>query len=83
MRAKILQLGDSAAIPIPKPLLDACNLRNEVEVEAQGSCLVIRSPAPAREGWEEAFRSMAAGGDDTLVLKDVPSSRWDEEEWEW
>ena len=83
MKAKIIQMGDSPAIPIPQPLLDACHLESEVEIETQGGCLVIRNPRLPREGWEDAFRRMAQQQDDKLVLKDAPTTRWDEEEWEW
>ena len=83
VKAKIVQIGGSPAIPVPQPLLDACHLHNEVEMEAQGGCLVIRNPRSPREGWEEAFRQMAASGDDKLILNDAPATRWDEEEWEW
>jgi antitoxin MazE len=64
VQSKLIHPVDSPAIPVPQPLLDVCHLQNEVEVEAQGGCLVIRSLKPAREGWEEAFRKMAACEDD-------------------
>ena len=83
MKSRIIHLTDTPAIPVPQPLLDVCHLQNEVEVEAQGGCLVIRSLNPAREGWEEAFGNMAAREDDKLILKDARRNRWDEEEWEW
>jgi antitoxin MazE len=83
VKSRIIHLTDTPAIPVPQPLLDVCHLQNEVEVEAQGGCLVIRSLNPAREGWEEAFGNMAAREDDKLILKDARRNRWDEEEWEW
>lgn len=83
VKSKIVHLADSPAIPVPQPLLDACHLKNEVEVEAEGGCLVIRNLKPARDGWEQAFRKMAVSADDKLILQDAPSTRWDEEEWEW
>jgi hypothetical protein len=76
-------LSDSPAIPVSQPLLDACSLKNEVEVEAHGNCLIIRSPAGQRERWDEAFRKMASNQDDKLLLNDAPPKRWDNEEWEW
>jgi antitoxin MazE len=81
VKSKIIHLADSPAIPMPQPLLDVCHLHNEVEVEAQGGCMVIRSLEPARAGWDEAFRKMAASNDDRLMLNDAVCSRWDEEEW--
>jgi antitoxin component of MazEF toxin-antitoxin module len=83
LKSTIVQHGGSPAIPVPQRLLDACHLQNEVEIEAQGGCLVIRNPQPPRAGWEEAFRQMAAHGDDRLILNDAPATRWDDEEWEW
>ena len=35
-----------------------------------------------REEWEVQFRVMHEHGDDRL-LEDVPTSTWDEQEWEW
>ena len=83
MKSTIVQFSGSPAIPVPQPLLDACHLRDEVEIEAQGGCLVIRNPHLTRTGWDEAFRQMAVRGDDALILKDAPSTQWDQEEWEW
>ena len=82
MKSKIIHLADSPTIPVPQPLLDVCHLQNEVEMEAQGGCLVIRGLKPVREGWEEAFR-MAAKEDDKMILNEAAQTRWDEEEWEW
>ena len=83
MKSKIIQLDDSPAIPVPQPLLDVCHLQNEVEVEAQGGCLVIRGLQAPRTGWEEAFRKMAASEDDKLILNDAAATRWDEQKWAW
>jgi antitoxin MazE len=83
VKSKIIHLPDTPAIPVPQPLLDVCHLQNEVELEAQGGCLVIRSLEPARAGWEEAFGKMAVREDDKLILNDAAPTRWDEEEWEW
>jgi antitoxin MazE len=82
VKSKIIHLAGSPAIPVPQPLLDVCHLQSEVEVEAQGGCLVVRSLRPAREGWEEAFGKMAASEEDKLILNDAARNRWDEEEWE-
>ncbi len=39
--------------------------------------------APRREGWDDAFLTMAERGDDALLDADAPASSWDEEEWDW
>ena len=84
MKARIVRIGNSHGIRIPKPLLEQTGLEGEVELEVQDNLLVIRPVDRARKGWEEAFRAMAEHGDDRLVDEDLTGqTRWDEEEWEW
>jgi len=54
MKSKILEICGAPAIPVSQQLLDACDLKNEVNIEARGKELVVRALNP-REGWEEAF----------------------------
>ena len=84
MKTRIVRIGNSQGVRIPKPLLEQTGLRGEVEIVADNGSLVIRPARKPREGWDEAFREMARRGDDAL-LDDVPPSlsRWDEDEWEW
>jgi antitoxin MazE len=84
MKTKIVRVGNSRGVRIPKVLLEQTGLGDEVVIEAEGNCLVIRPLSRPREGWDEAFRAMAEAGDDTLLDGDLAStSKWDEDEWEW
>lgn len=84
MKTRIVQIGNSRGVRIPKPLLEQSGLGEEVELEVGEGTIIIRAVAEARRGWPEAFRAMAERGDDALVDADeVPGGRWDEEEWEW
>lgn len=83
MRARVVKIGNSKGIRIPKPMLEQSGIENEVDLEAEEGQIVIRAVRHAREGWDAAFAEMAERGDDKL-LDDVPSTTtWDEEEWEW
>ncbi len=84
MKTRIIQIGNSHGIRIPKPLLGQIGLKGEVEIRAKGNALEIRSVQDPRAAWVKAFREMVRRGDDTL-LDDVPHSlsSWDEDEWEW
>ncbi len=83
VKTRIIKIGNSQGIRIPKILLDQTNLSEEVELELQENQIVIRPSHPIRYQWEEQFKLMAEGGDDAL-LDDVPTpTLWDEEEWEW
>jgi antitoxin MazE len=83
-RTKIVQIGNSQGIRIPKLLLEQAKLTDEVELEVQEHQLIIRSVKRPRQGWAEACRDMAQRGDDRL-LDDVSHSltTFDETEWEW
>jgi antitoxin MazE len=83
MKSRIVRIGNSQGIRIPKPVLEQAGLSDEVEIDVRGNTLVIRPARQPREGWDAAFRDMAARGDDALLDKDLSSSKWDEEEWEW
>jgi antitoxin MazE len=84
MKTRVVQIGNSRGIRIPKPLLDQTGLCGEVEISAEGENLVIRPASKPRQGWAAAFREMALRGDDILLDEVGPTlSNWDEEEWEW
>lgn len=84
MKARIVRIGNSKGIRIPKPLLEQTGLSDEVLIEAEGNRLVVRAARRARAGWAEAFRVMAAAGDDRLVDGDAMTpSEWDRREWQW
>jgi antitoxin MazE len=84
MKTRIVPIGNSQGIRIPKPLLEQTGLSGEVELTAEDDALVVRPVKKPRAGWAAAFRQMARRGDDAL-LDDVPQglSGWDEGEWEW
>jgi len=72
MKARIVRIGNSRGIRIPKPLIERTGLGEDVEI-------VVGRP---RAGWIEAFRAMAGHGDDEL-LDEARPTRWDEDEWQW
>ena len=84
MKTRIVPIGNSRGIRIPKPLLEQTGLSGEVEISAEDDALVVRPVKKPRAGWAAAFQQMARRGDDAL-LDDVPPSlsAWDEGEWEW
>jgi len=82
VRARIVRIGNSRGIRIPKIWLDQLNLGDEVELAIQEDSLVVRPAHSPREGWSSAFQEMARHHDDGLI--DQPqSTEWDREEWQW
>jgi antitoxin MazE len=84
MKTRIVKIGNSQGVRIPKLLLERSNLTEEVELEAEDNRIIIRSPRQPRQDWERAFRAMAERGDDVLLDHESPAqTRWDAEEWQW
>jgi antitoxin MazE len=83
VRTRVVKIGNSRGIRIPKLLLNQAGLGTEVEIAVESDRLVIRPARRPREGWEEQFKAMAANGDDRLLDDVVSTTRFDEDEWEW
>ena len=85
MKTKIVKIGNSRGIRIPKSFIDESGLQNDVELEIHDGKIIIKPISKARELWEAAFKKMAKSGDDFLLDSEVlhNQSNWDEEEWEW
>ncbi|MGH2618646.1 MAG: AbrB/MazE/SpoVT family DNA-binding domain-containing protein [Thermomicrobiales bacterium] len=84
MKARIIRIGNSRGVRLPKPLLEQTDLTEEVELRVEGSCIVIASATRPRFGWAEAFKTMHARGDDRLLdSENLPPTRFDDKEWEW
>ena len=84
MRVRIVKIGNSQGIRIPKPLLDQTGIMDDVELEVEKNQIIIRPISNPRPGWDNAFRAMAQNGHDTLINgNENISHSWDEEEWQW
>jgi antitoxin MazE len=82
VRSKVVKIGNSRGIRIPRALLEQAGLVDEVEMTVQGDKLVIHSARAPRQGWEAQFASLAAQADDRLLDKFTPT-QWDADEWTW
>jgi antitoxin MazE len=84
MRTRIVRLGNSHGVRIPKALLEEAGLSGDVDMSVRDGAIVIAAAGKARQGWDEAFRQMALRGDDELLDGDVATSEtFDEESWTW
>jgi antitoxin MazE len=83
MKSSIRKIGNSKGVILPQSFLKECFIDNEVSIEVKDNHIIISAPDDIkRKGWEEAFREMAANGDDQLVIPDL----FDDEEipdWKW
>jgi antitoxin MazE len=81
MRARVIKIGNSQGLRIPKPILEQTGITGDVEIEVEKNQIIIRPVKNAREGWDAAFKIMAEKGDDEPIIDDSISNLWDEDEW--
>jgi antitoxin MazE len=82
MKARIVRVGNSRGVRLPKPLLEQSGLLDEVEIHAEPGRIVIESATRPRVGWGDAAREMAAEGEDGMIDEATPT-RFDGAEWTW
>ncbi|MFN8489449.1 MAG: AbrB/MazE/SpoVT family DNA-binding domain-containing protein [Caldilineaceae bacterium] len=84
VKTRIIRIGNSQGIRLPKWLLQQVGLLDEVEVEAQLGQLVIRPVVLPRQEWAQAFQAMAEQGDDRLLDPEpLTLTEWETSEWAW
>jgi len=82
LKARLVQIGNSRGIRIPKPLIEEVGLSDEVELRVrEGSIVILPARAP-RQGWAKAASTLHDKGEDYLLDSPTPT-HFDEEEWEW
>lgn len=83
MKARIVRIGNSQGIRIPKPLLEEAGLPDEVELEVEGDCLVVRAAGrprsfPATLALPEASGTSGGPGMPSMVAEPMAFRREDE-----
>jgi len=82
MHSKVVKIGNSQGIRIPRVLLEQAGLTGDVEMTMDGNKLIIQSAFAARKDWEAQFAAMAEQGYDGLLDAPTPTA-WEEESWTW
>ena len=82
VKTRIVRIGNSRGIRVPKTLLDQAQLPEEVELQAEPGRLIVRAARQPRAGWAEAAKVMRHRDDDQLTLEPA-GTRFDRDEWEW
>jgi antitoxin MazE len=81
MNVKIIRIGNSKGVRIPRSVLDRCNIEDQVEMKVENGKIVLTPlQGGPRQGWEEAAKLMHERNDDEMLIPDVFP---DEEFGEW
>ena len=81
-KTRIVRIGNSRGIRVPKLLLDRADLPEEVELHAEPGRLVVSAANRPRAGWAAKARSMHERGDDAPLDRPTPT-HFDGTDWRW
>ena len=83
MKTRIVKIGNSRGIRLPKPLIEEAGLGEDVELRVVATGLLIERAAQTREGWAETAAKVRARGEDglldesSLTNANVPQWAWE------
>jgi len=81
MKARIVRIGNSRGVRLPKPLIEQAGLGEEVELRVQKGAIVIQATVQPRAGWAEAAQRLAQ--EEAGLLDDGMPTRFDRNDWQW
>lgn len=83
MKVNLIRIGNSKGVRIPSSVIKECGLGEQIEMRVEQRVIVLSPLRGVREGWEAAFKAMAATGDDAALAPDTLETDFDKEEWTW
>ena len=85
MKTKVIKIGNSRGIRLPKVILQQIGINHEVDLEVDRDRIILKPIRHRRSGWHEAFQKMAVNSDDHLLDGEdsIFQSSWDDDEWTW
>ena len=82
MKARLVRIGNSRGIRLPKPLIEEAGLKEEVLLRVRDGAVIITSSTRPRSGWADAARRIRERDEDKL-LDEPTSTEFDRKEWRW
>jgi len=82
MKTRLIRIGNSRGVRLPKTIIAQAGLTEEVELEVRDGAVVIARAVKPRSGWADAAGEMRERNDDRLLDPPTPT-HFDEQGWTW
>ena len=82
MKAKLVQIGNSRGVRLPKPMIEEARLRDDVDIHVVEGSIIITSNVKPRSSWADSAKRLHSQNGDVL-LDQANSTTFDETEWKW
>jgi len=84
METKLIKIGNSFGVRIPKSMISQYQLAGDIEIDPTESGILIKAKKKARAGWEEQLAKAISEGhkpDDELL--EGFNDDFTDNEWQW
>lgn len=71
MRIKLIKIGNSKGVRLPKAVLKECQFQEELELQVYKKTVLLTAVHPKRQEWSDLIRQSVEPGNDF------------EEDWQW
>ncbi len=66
MHTCLIQIGNSRGVRLPKTVIEAAGLKDDLDLEVRDGAVVIRAIREVRSGWAEAAMACHEANDDNM-----------------
>lgn len=77
MHASLVRIGNSRGIRLPKAVIEAAGLEDDLDLEVRDGSVIIRNAEMMRSDWAEAAAACHEAGEDALQDWDATSDDGD------
>lgn len=72
MKIKLIKIGNSMGVRLPKNVITECGFKNDVNLDVRHKMVILTPVTSARQGWEKQIS-------DDLIFKPIQAKG----EWQW
>jgi antitoxin MazE len=80
MKTKLIKVGNSKGVRIPKPMIEEAGLSEDIELILDDNRIILQSTNTPRAHWDESFSETDDVNEEITAYF---TNDWDEEEWTW
>ncbi len=56
MQTKLVKIGNSFGVRLPKTVIDACEFTSDLDLTVKGKSVVLTAEKQPRQGWQDAIQ---------------------------
>lgn len=84
MVLRLVHIGNSQGIRLPKTIIDQFNFNDAIEAEIKREGLLLRKKTQPRAGWKvRILKEIKKGGCPEMLIPDNIQAEFDDSEWQW